>query len=173
MLFRLNALLCMRVACILCCGVFLQDARFIMPISSDHAGRAARFKVLHVETPQPGIRGGSGRDCTREGVGMGGAVPKRWRVSVSVACYMCYTCVSTSFRSRDSAWRGLAWPRRAPPLAPRPGAQRTSGLPTLSRSLSLTHLLACHTFAPLAICPADSSTALPIAWRSGGHFGHE
>jgi hypothetical protein len=34
--------------------------------------------------------------------------------------------------SRDGAWRGLARPRRAPPLAPTPGAHRTTGLLALS-----------------------------------------
>jgi hypothetical protein len=39
--------------------------------------------------------------------------------------------------------------------------------------LSLTHLLACHTFVPLAVYPADSGKARPIAWRGGGQLGHE
>jgi hypothetical protein len=43
-------------------------------------------------------------------------------------------------------------------------------------TLPLTHLLACRTSIPLgflAVYPADSGKALPIAWRGGGQLGHE
>jgi hypothetical protein len=46
--------------------------------------------------PQPGIRGGLGRDCKRGGGGMGGAVPKRWTVSL-VYCMLCAIHVSTGY----------------------------------------------------------------------------
>jgi hypothetical protein len=37
--------------------------------------------------------------------------------------------------------------------------------PRAARTLSLTHLLACHTFIPLVLYPADSGTVLPMARR--------
>ena len=48
-------------------------------------------------------------------------------------------CHTRDLRSRDGAWRGLVRPRRAPPLAPTPGAHRTPGLPALSPSRTSSH----------------------------------
>ena len=70
--------------------------------------------------------------------------------------------------------RGLAWLRRAPPLAPTPGAHRTPGLPALSPSRTSSHATLLF---PLVLYPTDSGKALSIAWRGGGQLepvlGHE
>ena len=59
--------------------------------------------------------------------------------------------------------------RRSQRVHPRPEAYHN--LP--GRALSLTHLLACQTFIPLVVYPADSGKALPIAWRGDRQVLHE
>jgi hypothetical protein len=101
MLFCLHAFLCVRVARmhVACMHTVLRCfCSCLLCRAADHAGGAVRCHDVRVVRagptlrPQPGIRGGSGRDCKRGGGGMGGAVPKRWRVTLSVACYVLYMC---------------------------------------------------------------------------------
>jgi len=73
------------------------------------------------------------------------------------------------FRPRDRLCRGLARHRQALPLAPTPGAHRTRA----ARTLSLTHLLACHGI-PFARCfPCRLRSNDPSAWQGVGLLGHE
>ena len=65
--------------------------------------------------------------------------------------------------SRDGAWRGLAISTHSQGPSYPPGC----------RTLSLTYLLACHTYIPLAIYPADSGRAFPSSWRGGWQSGYE
>ena len=78
------------------CHTFLRcfvDACFVMPISADYAGGAARCHAARGPTlrPQPRIRGGSSRDCKRGRGGMGGVVPKRCQFCLLHV--VCSTCV--------------------------------------------------------------------------------
>jgi len=94
----------------------------------------------------------------------------------TLVCMKCITkwnlrvicCRTRDLRSRDGAWRGLARPRREPPLAPTPGAPRHPGLPTLSPSLPSWHptlLDSCHA-QRLAWCWAVRARANPLSLGS-------
>ena len=74
-------------------------------------------------------------------------------------------CRTRDFRSRDGACRGLARPRRMPPLAPTPGAHRSPGLPALSSSRTSSHATL---FRSRAVFPADSAGSSDPTRRVAG-----